>query len=571
MSTRPSASRVQLNLPRFDGFPYLITRVVSCLYHIIVIPARQRAEWYQDLLHRQGEANRLETSLVLDARTAWFWSPDGDLAPTSQPPTGGVIVTDRLQPCEAFDRTPDLLARHTRLTRFSEARKVGGYLHGDLNKGGRTATREECHRLAGVDADGVPNGLEQCGDCGDWHGKCLDPSPNFTTWLVQVHCRCGNHNRCASCGLPLDERRLNANYSRESDGHIWHVPGFCGLSHRCPGAREHPTLEDLDAGIVIDSLREPVGSGNASDRQTQQEPSSRTRTEPVRVDVDRLLQTATAKRNLAPAFVAAIEVRRDLITELADAGALEDKYGLWEDEGYAENDYYEGWGPDVEGLRYPPDEDVFRLIDRSPEPLLAFFCWESRVSSVLTYSLVRDIGGYDVLYSDGEGEGYPILMTRLTGEPGLDEAVTGAICSEAPLWGPGTITNWRPDLVHGDKIYRALEDASRDGNATFSFGELPEYWKESYAEECVGREEASSIAGRYCKEHGWAGIAGIKDVGEEPAPFFHGNPLRQCWVVWPRDKPRQRKRNIILVSKMNGQILYAGPVRPGELPADLVL
>lgn len=237
MSTNPSASRVQLNLPRFDGFPYLITRVVSGLYHIIVIPAQQPAEWYQELLHRQGEANQLETCLVLGAGTAWSWTSDGGLARTCLPPSGGVIVTDRLQPCEAFDRTPDLSARHTRLARFSEARKVGGYLHGDLNKGGRTATREECHRLAGVDADGVPNGLEQCRDCGNRHGHCLDPNPNFTTWLVQVHCRCENDNRCARCELALAERRLNANYYRESDGHIWHVPGFSGLSHCCPDYR----------------------------------------------------------------------------------------------------------------------------------------------------------------------------------------------------------------------------------------------------------------------------------------------------------------------------------------------
>jgi hypothetical protein len=106
-----------------------------------------------------------------------------------------------------------------------------------LNKGGRTATREECHRLAGVDADGVPNGLEQCGDCGNRHGHCLDPNPNFTTWLVQVHCRCENDNRCARCGSLLAERKLNANYYNEGDGQIWHVPGFSGLSHCCPDCR----------------------------------------------------------------------------------------------------------------------------------------------------------------------------------------------------------------------------------------------------------------------------------------------------------------------------------------------
>ncbi len=235
MSTNPSASRVQLNLPRFDGFPYLITRVVPGFYHIIVLPARQSIERYRGLLRRQGEANRLETGLVLDARTAWFWSLDGGVTQTDQPPTGGVIVTDRLQPSEAFDRTPDLSARRARLERFTKARNPGGHLHGDLTKGGRPATPEERNRLAGNRSNGIPGGLERCPQCRDWRGQCLDPSPNFAGMVMQVYCRCENDNRCARCELPLAERRLNANYYRESDGQIWHVPGFVGLSHCCPG------------------------------------------------------------------------------------------------------------------------------------------------------------------------------------------------------------------------------------------------------------------------------------------------------------------------------------------------
>ncbi len=136
MSTNPSATRVQWNLPLFDGFPYLITRVVSCLYHIIVIPARQRAEGYQELLRHQGESNRLETGLVLDPRTAWFWSLDGDVQHTSQPPTGGIIVTDRLLPGAAFARTPDLLARRARLKGFAKARIPAGTCSGTRPRAG---------------------------------------------------------------------------------------------------------------------------------------------------------------------------------------------------------------------------------------------------------------------------------------------------------------------------------------------------------------------------------------------------------------------------------------------------
>jgi hypothetical protein len=40
----------------------------------------------------------------------------------------------------------------------------------------------------------------------------------------------------AALGGLLSNRKLNANYFK-SDGQIWHVPGFCGLSHRCPEVR----------------------------------------------------------------------------------------------------------------------------------------------------------------------------------------------------------------------------------------------------------------------------------------------------------------------------------------------
>ncbi len=190
MSTNPSVSHFQLNLPRYDGFPYLITRVVSGLRHITVIPAQQPAEWYQELLHRQGEANQLETCLVRDAGTTWSWTSDDGLCQTRQPPAGGVIVTDRLQPCEAFELTADLLARRARLARFAEGRSPGGFLLGDRTKGGRPATPEERDRLAGSGPNGVPRGLERCRECSEWRGQCLDPSAKFAGMVMEVHCRC---------------------------------------------------------------------------------------------------------------------------------------------------------------------------------------------------------------------------------------------------------------------------------------------------------------------------------------------------------------------------------------------
>jgi hypothetical protein len=107
------------------------------------------------------------------------------------------------------------------------------YLFGDLTKGGRPAAPEELGSLSGLQPGNVPMGLSQCGRCGGWKGQCLDPDPSFKGWVMPVHCLCDNHNRCARCGEQLYQYRLNANYFEVEDGQIWHVPGFCGLNHRC--------------------------------------------------------------------------------------------------------------------------------------------------------------------------------------------------------------------------------------------------------------------------------------------------------------------------------------------------
>ena len=73
-----------------------------------------------------------------------------------------------------------------------------------------------------------------CLQCGDWRCECLDPNPEFVGMVIRVCCRCENDNRCARCGGLLCKYKLNANFFEPADGKIWHVPGFSGLSHRCP-------------------------------------------------------------------------------------------------------------------------------------------------------------------------------------------------------------------------------------------------------------------------------------------------------------------------------------------------
>ncbi len=134
-----------------------------------------------------------------------------------------------------FERDDELQARQNFLAAYVDQRsRGGGFILGDCTKGGHDATRDEQLRLAGVQAAGVPRGLEQCPTCGEWTGSCLDPSPVSKGKVMRVHCLCENDNRCAACGGPLYAHKLNANFFEKSDGQIWHVPGFCGLSHRCP-------------------------------------------------------------------------------------------------------------------------------------------------------------------------------------------------------------------------------------------------------------------------------------------------------------------------------------------------
>ncbi|MGH7389679.1 MAG: hypothetical protein ACREM3_09520 [Candidatus Rokuibacteriota bacterium] len=218
----------------FEGFPYLVTRVVPSMYHVILIPDDLRAEDLVESARRQAQANHLRTCLVRQTDSALYIGPDGRESWTDSPPTGGIIVTDRLQPHRTFLHNHALTARRLALERFArEASPRQGYMFGDLTKGGRKPALEEEVRLAGTQSTGVPRGLDRCARCGEWQGRCLDPSPQFAGLVMDVHCRCANDNRCAACGALLHDRKLNANYYDEADGHIWHVPGFSAFGHTC--------------------------------------------------------------------------------------------------------------------------------------------------------------------------------------------------------------------------------------------------------------------------------------------------------------------------------------------------
>ena len=220
-------------LPLFDGFPYLLTRVAPSFYHVILLPAEHDADVLLDLGHRQTQANRLPTCVVLDTDLCGYIVDPGKARPSRQPPRGGVLVTGQLVPCVDFPETPELTARRRRLEAFLRARNGSGCVLGDLTKGGRHATGDEVIRLTGRQVNGVPTGLVRCPSCHDWRGECLDPNPRLHGLVVRAHCRCENGNCCARCGELLHDRRLDANYYNPDDGQVWHVPGFFAFRHRC--------------------------------------------------------------------------------------------------------------------------------------------------------------------------------------------------------------------------------------------------------------------------------------------------------------------------------------------------
>jgi hypothetical protein len=145
------------------------------------------------------------------------------------------LQTNGLKKCRDFYPSPELEERTSRLdTLVQEVRRRGGFINGDPSHGGRPATDQELESLSGGGPDGAPKGLDKCPTCGGWSGECLGTAENYKKSVLPVSCQCDNNNRCARCGNPLDEHKLNSNYLELSDGLIWYVPGFSCFGHVCP-------------------------------------------------------------------------------------------------------------------------------------------------------------------------------------------------------------------------------------------------------------------------------------------------------------------------------------------------
>jgi len=227
------ATRIPADKKVFEGFPYLVTRIVDALHHVLLLPRSWDAEQLIAVAQKQVRANKLPTCLVLAGDLCVYLREDGRSFRSNSVPLSPNIALEKLLPAEPVPESDELAIRRMELILREESRRGdgGSFIMGDLTKGGRLPTPEEEERLAGTHAGNVPNGLLPCPCCGEWRGECFDSL--LRELVVRVHCLCENDNRCAACGELLHCRKLNANHFDPLDGKICHTPAFCGFHHRC--------------------------------------------------------------------------------------------------------------------------------------------------------------------------------------------------------------------------------------------------------------------------------------------------------------------------------------------------
>lgn len=218
----------------FRGYPYLIIRVTSALFHINLLSGQNSLEELFQLAQAQTDANNFDVCLVTYGDAAVYFSSRHEPHFSEKVPWATVYTKDRLRLPVDQPGDTDLIRREGELEAFIQGTATTGYLFGDLTKGGRQATPEDLISLRGVQKNGLPRGLVICPTCGDCRGECLDTNPMMGGLVVNVSCYCDNDALCAYCGGKLNDRKPNSNRYEPTDRKIWHTPGFSGLSHRCP-------------------------------------------------------------------------------------------------------------------------------------------------------------------------------------------------------------------------------------------------------------------------------------------------------------------------------------------------
>ena len=162
--------------PAFEGFPYLATRIVSGLNHIILLPALEDYDLsrLRDVARTQAGLNRLPTCLVIHWDQCLFIRPGGTEQASTDIPRSQYVEYGKILPGELFPETAELLSRRVMLQKFSENLKSCAgdgdlFMTGDLTKGG-WIPRPADGRMKGFQKNCVPKGLKRCQECWEWKG-----------------------------------------------------------------------------------------------------------------------------------------------------------------------------------------------------------------------------------------------------------------------------------------------------------------------------------------------------------------------------------------------------------------
>jgi hypothetical protein len=104
-----------LNLPAFEGFPYLTTRVVPSLYHLALLPRSFEPELLRHIARRQFAANRLQNCLVFSADDCYYYGIDETEFRSDEIPRGGHAAFGKLRLCVELEDDDELQVRQRRL------------------------------------------------------------------------------------------------------------------------------------------------------------------------------------------------------------------------------------------------------------------------------------------------------------------------------------------------------------------------------------------------------------------------------------------------------------------------
>lgn len=244
-------------------FPYFITKLAPSIYHLMILPDIDDIKLVR-LAYKQAELNDLKTCLVLNEKQSVYFE-NKTATISGHRPSGGILVTGQIALSRDLSEQIDFDSSYRERCKMvqeyiKEQQPNKGYMFGDLTKGGREATKKEREELEKPNEEypEVPNGLVLCEICNEYKGVCLDPSENFKNQIMNVSCKCDNQNRCAKCKKLLYQYKLYANHYKKEDGQIWHVPGFCGLSHKCYNPEDMDAFADKLSAAMVEGLNKHV-------------------------------------------------------------------------------------------------------------------------------------------------------------------------------------------------------------------------------------------------------------------------------------------------------------------------